>query len=311
MWLLLVLFVLLSPGVLLTLPPVGGQVFMSGKTSLIAVLVHAVIFVLLVRNASNIPVLNQLDGFQVEGLGGNIARNRRGQNPGCFPLSATVMLENGKQVTMGELNTGDSILTVDPSTGEKSFSAVYVWGHRDAKTISPFYEISTASGSKLSLTKEHYMYVSEGGCDGASLSSATTLSAPLLKVGQGAWIVTPEGMKCSSITDIKVAEHKGLFNPYTLSGTIVVDGVLASCYSEFDKIPIESTLRGFMNEENVARNAPALHHRLFAVARQLFRTVGLDCAKRVTSPHEENGWENLTVGGVVSDIVRETLVSAN
>ena len=52
MWLLLVLFVLLSPGVLLTLPPVGGQVFMSGKTSLIAVLVHAVIFVL---------ILSQLD----------------------------------------------------------------------------------------------------------------------------------------------------------------------------------------------------------------------------------------------------------
>ena len=39
------LFVLLSPGVLLTLPPVGSQIFMSGKTSLIAVLVHAVVFV--------------------------------------------------------------------------------------------------------------------------------------------------------------------------------------------------------------------------------------------------------------------------
>jgi len=61
MWLLLVLFVLLSPGVLLTLPPVGGQVFMSGKTSLIAVLVHAVIFVLLLNNADSIPILNQLD----------------------------------------------------------------------------------------------------------------------------------------------------------------------------------------------------------------------------------------------------------
>ena len=40
------LFVLLSPGVLVTLPPVGSQIFMSGKTSLIAVLVHAVIFLI-------------------------------------------------------------------------------------------------------------------------------------------------------------------------------------------------------------------------------------------------------------------------
>lgn len=75
MWLLLVLFVLLSPGVLLTLPPVGGQVFMSGKTSLIAVLVHAVIFVVILMNADSIPILNKIgmscectDNFTVEGF---------------------------------------------------------------------------------------------------------------------------------------------------------------------------------------------------------------------------------------------------
>lgn len=39
------LFVLLSPGVLLTLPPKGKGVWMSGQTSLVAVLVHAVVFV--------------------------------------------------------------------------------------------------------------------------------------------------------------------------------------------------------------------------------------------------------------------------
>lgn len=39
------LFVLLSPGVLLTLPPKGKGVWMSGQTSLTAVLVHAVVFI--------------------------------------------------------------------------------------------------------------------------------------------------------------------------------------------------------------------------------------------------------------------------
>lgn len=37
------LFIALSPGLLLTLPPVG-KVFMSGKTSVPAVLAHAVVF---------------------------------------------------------------------------------------------------------------------------------------------------------------------------------------------------------------------------------------------------------------------------
>jgi hypothetical protein len=39
------LFIVLSPGVLLTIPRVGKKMFMSGKTSLAAVAVHAAIFV--------------------------------------------------------------------------------------------------------------------------------------------------------------------------------------------------------------------------------------------------------------------------
>ena len=39
-----VLFILLSPGILLTLPPGSGGVFRSGQTSLLAVLIHAIVF---------------------------------------------------------------------------------------------------------------------------------------------------------------------------------------------------------------------------------------------------------------------------
>ena len=41
---LAVLFVLLSPGILLTIPPVGKKILMSGQTSIVAALVHAIIF---------------------------------------------------------------------------------------------------------------------------------------------------------------------------------------------------------------------------------------------------------------------------
>lgn len=60
-----VLFVLLSPGVLLTLPPVGPKIFMSGKTSLLAVLVHAVVFYILLSFRRQIPVINVIfEGFE-------------------------------------------------------------------------------------------------------------------------------------------------------------------------------------------------------------------------------------------------------
>ncbi len=56
---LTLLFVLLSPGVLLTLPPVGKRIFMSGKTSIVSVLVHAVVFYLVA-----VYVLPAMEGFQ-------------------------------------------------------------------------------------------------------------------------------------------------------------------------------------------------------------------------------------------------------
>lgn len=63
-----VLFVLLSPGVLLTLPPIGGKIFMSGKTSLVAVLVHAVVFYVLMSMRRQIPVINVIfEGFEAQG----------------------------------------------------------------------------------------------------------------------------------------------------------------------------------------------------------------------------------------------------
>lgn len=49
MWINLIcglIFFLLSPGVLLTIPPGSKGLFMSGQTSLIAAAVHAVVFVI-------------------------------------------------------------------------------------------------------------------------------------------------------------------------------------------------------------------------------------------------------------------------
>lgn len=40
----ILLFILLSPGFLLSIPAVGGKYLMTGKTSVTAVLVHAVVF---------------------------------------------------------------------------------------------------------------------------------------------------------------------------------------------------------------------------------------------------------------------------
>jgi len=56
-------FILLSPGVLLTLPPLGN-IFLSQKTSLIAVFTHGILFWLLINYKRYIPFTQSMEGFQ-------------------------------------------------------------------------------------------------------------------------------------------------------------------------------------------------------------------------------------------------------
>jgi len=62
------MFFLLSPGVLLTLPPVGGKIFMSRKTSLAAAAVHAIVFILAIQLIEWLQLVYS-EGFLVCGSG--------------------------------------------------------------------------------------------------------------------------------------------------------------------------------------------------------------------------------------------------
>jgi hypothetical protein len=57
---LVILFVILSPGILLTIPPGSGGLFLSGQTSFVAAAVHALVFAAIVYNRERIPVLRDL-----------------------------------------------------------------------------------------------------------------------------------------------------------------------------------------------------------------------------------------------------------
>ena len=57
---LVLLFVLLSPGVLLTFPPGSKGVFMSCQTSLVAALVHGVLFAAVIYYKRSIPGVREV-----------------------------------------------------------------------------------------------------------------------------------------------------------------------------------------------------------------------------------------------------------
>lgn len=88
-------------------------------------------------------------------------------------------------------------------------------------------------------------------------------------VRPGLWVrrVPPGGGApwCERVAEVGLAPAAGLYNPYTLAGTIVVDGMQASCHSSW-------VLDGLFRALGVP--LPAGYQAAFAPLRALYRLVG-------------------------------------
>jgi len=129
----------------------------------------------------------------------------------CFPANATVSLADGSTKTMSALEIGDKVLT---ENGE--YSDVYMFSHRLTDSRSAFVRIA-AGGHSLMLTANHYLYVND------KLAVASTV-----KVGDK---VKGHDGSDITVTSVEAAWADGLYNPHTMNGDIVVDGILTSTYT--------------------------------------------------------------------------------
>ena len=121
----------------------------------------------------------------------------------CFPATATVQLANGSTVEMQALQTGDK---VHVGTGE--YSEVFMWSHRYPEAVNSFVQIAIMSGTAVTLSSGHYLYVN------GVLATAGS-------VQNGDQLTTASGTK-STVVSIKMVTATGLFNPHTLHGDIIV-----------------------------------------------------------------------------------------
>lgn len=130
----------------------------------------------------------------------------------CFPASATVTLKDGSVKRMDEVLIGDEILV-----GPETFSKVFMFTHRDSGVRFSFVEIESFSGRKLRLTSGHFIYANELLVEAASVVAGDDI---VLSSGE-----TDKVVRVDRVTDV------GLFNPQTLQGDILVDGVRTSTYT--------------------------------------------------------------------------------
>jgi hypothetical protein len=129
----------------------------------------------------------------------------------CFPADAIVALDNGNKKKMADLAVGDKVLTHNGV-----FSEVFMFSHRLEEASYNFIELKTAT-TTLAITPNHYLYVN------GNLREAQYVSA-------GDSLTLASG-KLDKVLSVGRVKKDGIYNPHTLQGDIVVDGVLTSTYT--------------------------------------------------------------------------------
>jgi Hint module len=158
-------------------------------------------------------------------IGSGLSSSSDGQK--CFPAAATVQLEGGDVVRMDELNIGDRV-----RVSGSAFSEVYFFSHRDAAAKAVFVQI-TIEAARLLVTPGHVLRVN------GNLAVAETVS-----VGDKV-VVVPAGAavaRSATVVDVSLVKDRGLYNPHTVHGDVVVDGVVTSCLTSALPAPVANVL---------------------------------------------------------------------
>jgi hypothetical protein len=130
----------------------------------------------------------------------------------CFPGSAIVELHSGAYKRLDQLAIGDRV-----RVSEDEFSDVFMFTHRQQESFLPFTVIRLASNHTIRLTEGHYVYV-----------YGELRPAGVVKVGDE--LALGSGGR-SEVVSVSESFETGLYNPHTLHGDIVVNGVVSSTYT--------------------------------------------------------------------------------
>lgn len=150
-------------------------------------------------------------------------------NPECLPGSAVLRRREGGEVEVRDLKVGDVV-----ATGRGEYGKVFAFSHRDAWAVGEIVRLETAR-RKVRLTRGHLVpsRIDGGGgiCKGrerlVAAAAVTTGKDCLYDAEEERWVGV-EAVVREGEADVG---REGLYNPHTLTGTIVVDGLLLSCYT--------------------------------------------------------------------------------
>lgn len=129
----------------------------------------------------------------------------------CFSGSTTVVVKDKGIVQMNDLQIGDQVLD-----DAGNFETVYSFGHRHETLDASFLQFLP---SGIEISKDHMVKI-----DGRYIPASAVKVGNALETGNGDFI---------TISEIRTVVRKGVYAPFTASGTIVVSNVKVSSYIAF------------------------------------------------------------------------------
>jgi Hint module len=193
------------------------------------------------EEASKLDTKKASDSSGGSGSGGSASSpdpnsgNDGSKKSSCFPASATVELSTGETKRMDELDVGDRV-----RVGASEFSPVFMFTHKLNKVVNTFIQLHTASGHSASATPGHYLYI-----------NGELVPASSIKVGD---VMTTADGELTRVIQVSQVLGSGLFNPQTVHGDIVVDGIMSSTYT--------------------TAVAPSIAHKVLAPFRAAYAALG-------------------------------------
>ncbi|XP_059168433.1 sonic hedgehog protein-like [Physella acuta] len=173
----------------------------------------------------------------------------------CFPKGSSVLLENGRKELVENLSPGMKVLAFDKKKGFV-YDEIYMFGHKQGNAVSKFVVVHTES-HQITISPEHLILCKKN--DTESFVTAKTVS-----LGDEILTKSELGFVWSSVADVTYRVDRGLYAPFTRSGTIVVDGVVASCY--IDVLPHDVCHRMVSPIRCLYRVSPSLVRRVCGVS---------------------------------------------
>ena len=160
-----------------------------------------------------------------------VADNIRREKEGCYPGLAIFMDACGRRRRMESLQVGEEVQVI--TNNEIVTEPVITFIHRQPDVFQQYLKITTFTKKILKITEDHLLFVEKEG-------EATAIPARDVTIGDTVFVRGDLGaLERDAVHNISHVYEKGVYAPVTLSGTILVNDVLTSCY--FDVLSHESS----------------------------------------------------------------------